>query len=167
MVPPINRRGSCCLYQGEGARSATARRSGNCLLERLYILASRGGFATFAAAPCSRFHKSRRPLPAASSLKTRRFQVNRGDRVGLVGPNGAGKSTLFSLILGEASPDEGRVSLEKVGHDRISSAGACARGRRNCFGTGLCRFAGGNEGATHHENDAGGFGGTPRGLAFV
>src|SRR5436190_1933605 len=42
------------------------------------------------------------------------LQVNRGDRVGLVGPNGAGKSTLFSLILGEASPDEGKVALEKA-----------------------------------------------------
>jgi ATP-binding cassette subfamily F protein 3 len=41
------------------------------------------------------------------------LQVNRGDRVGLVGPNGAGKSTLFSLILGEATPDEGSVSIEK------------------------------------------------------
>src|SRR5205823_2658946 len=42
------------------------------------------------------------------------LQVNRGDRVGLVGPNGAGKSTLFSLILGDALPDEGRVSIEKA-----------------------------------------------------
>ena len=41
------------------------------------------------------------------------LQVNRGDRVGLVGPNGAGKSTLFSLILGDALPDVGKISVEK------------------------------------------------------
>src|SRR5436190_3118817 len=41
------------------------------------------------------------------------LQVNRGDRIGLVGPNGAGKSTLFALILGDALPDEGKISLEK------------------------------------------------------
>src|SRR3954471_14515030 len=41
------------------------------------------------------------------------IQVNRGERLGLVGPNGAGKSTLFSLILGDASPDAGRVALDR------------------------------------------------------
>jgi ATP-binding cassette subfamily F protein 3 len=41
------------------------------------------------------------------------LQVNRGERIGLVGPNGAGKSTLFSLILDEAAPDEGRVTIER------------------------------------------------------
>src|SRR5437867_1650614 len=41
------------------------------------------------------------------------LQVNPGDRIGLVGPNGAGKSTLFSLLLGDASPDNGTMAIEK------------------------------------------------------
>ena len=41
------------------------------------------------------------------------FQLNPGERVGLVGPNGSGKTTLFRMIVGEESPDEGDVSVPK------------------------------------------------------
>ena len=41
------------------------------------------------------------------------FQLNPGEKVGLVGPNGAGKTTLFRMIMGEESPDDGSVSLPK------------------------------------------------------
>ena len=41
------------------------------------------------------------------------FQLNPGEKVGLVGPNGAGKTTLFRMITGEEQPDEGDVSVPK------------------------------------------------------
>jgi ATPase subunit of ABC transporter with duplicated ATPase domains len=37
------------------------------------------------------------------------FQVNPGEKVGLVGPNGAGKSTIFRLITGEETCDDGAI----------------------------------------------------------
>jgi ATPase subunit of ABC transporter with duplicated ATPase domains len=37
------------------------------------------------------------------------FQLNPGEKVGLVGPNGAGKTTVFRLITGEEQPDDGVV----------------------------------------------------------
>src|SRR5579872_6943436 len=41
------------------------------------------------------------------------FQLNPGDRVGLVGPNCAGKTTLCRMIVGEEAPDDGEVTLPK------------------------------------------------------
>jgi len=41
------------------------------------------------------------------------FQLNPGEKVGLVGPNGSGKTTLFRMIAGEETPDEGELSLPK------------------------------------------------------
>ena len=37
------------------------------------------------------------------------FQINPGEKVGLVGPNGAGKTTIFRLITGEETADDGAV----------------------------------------------------------
>ena len=41
------------------------------------------------------------------------FQLNPGEKVGLVGPNGAGKTTLFRMAIGEELPDDGEVSVPK------------------------------------------------------
>jgi ATPase subunit of ABC transporter with duplicated ATPase domains len=41
------------------------------------------------------------------------FQLNPGEKIGLVGPNGSGKTTLFRMITGEETPDEGDVSVPK------------------------------------------------------
>src|SRR6187200_2495533 len=41
------------------------------------------------------------------------FQLNPGEKVGLVGPNGAGKTTLFRMIVGEEGVDEGEVSVPR------------------------------------------------------
>src|SRR5262245_48932710 len=41
------------------------------------------------------------------------FQLNPGEKVGLVGPNGAGKTTLFRMIVGEETPDDGEVTVPR------------------------------------------------------
>jgi ATP-binding cassette subfamily F protein 3 len=38
------------------------------------------------------------------------FQINPGEKIGLVGPNGAGKSTVFRIIVGEEGIDSGTIS---------------------------------------------------------
>ena len=49
-------------------------------------------------------HYGRQALLAEAS-----FQLNPGEKVGLVGPNGAGKSTIFRLLVREEQPDDGEV----------------------------------------------------------
>jgi len=39
------------------------------------------------------------------------FQIDQGERVGLLGKNGAGKTTLFKILTGELDYDEGQVAL--------------------------------------------------------
>jgi ATP-binding cassette subfamily F protein 3 len=44
------------------------------------------------------------------------FNIQMGEKAGLVGVNGAGKSTLFKVICGELIPDEGSVAISKGIH---------------------------------------------------
>ena len=39
------------------------------------------------------------------------FQIDTGERVGLLGKNGAGKTTLFRILTGELDYDEGQVMV--------------------------------------------------------
>ncbi len=41
------------------------------------------------------------------------FQVNAGERLGIIGANGSGKSTVFKLLLGLEHPDQGQISRPK------------------------------------------------------
>lgn len=42
------------------------------------------------------------------------FQIDRGERVGLIGENGSGKTSLFKAIIGELVPDVGSVAIAKT-----------------------------------------------------
>ena len=41
------------------------------------------------------------------------FNINRGEKIGLVGRNGHGKSTLFQMILGNVEVDSGSITMPK------------------------------------------------------
>ena len=43
------------------------------------------------------------------------FQIDQGQRVGLLGKNGAGKSTLLRLISGLIPMDDGSLTLDETG----------------------------------------------------
>jgi ATP-binding cassette, subfamily F, member 3 len=41
------------------------------------------------------------------------FQIESGERLGLIGPNGSGKTSLLRLLVGEISPDRGEIRAAK------------------------------------------------------
>ena len=80
------------------------------------------------------------------------FQLNPGEKVGLVGPNGAGKTTIFRMIVGEESPDEGDVAVPKkvtVGYFRQDVEAMSGRSVLDEAIAGSGRL-----GSLHHELEA-------------
>jgi ATP-binding cassette, subfamily F, member 3 len=76
---------------------ASIRFSGAARSTRIVVQAEKAGFA---------YDKT----PIVRDLT---FEVERGDRIGLVGPNGSGKTTLINLIMGIFEPQHGRLELGK------------------------------------------------------
>ena len=80
------------------------------------------------------------------------FQLNPGEKVGLVGPNGAGKTTLFRMIVGEEAPDDGEVSVPRkltVGYFRQDVEAMAGRSVLDEAIAGSGRL-----GTLHHELEA-------------
>src|SRR4051812_38978112 len=80
------------------------------------------------------------------------FQLNPGEKIGLVGPNGSGKTTLFRMITGEEQPDEGEVSVPRktaIGYFRQDVEEMSGRSVLDEAIAGSGRL-----GALHHELEA-------------
>ena len=80
------------------------------------------------------------------------FQLNPGEKVGLVGPNGSGKTTLFRMIAGEEQPDEGDISVPKrltIGYFRQDAEEMAGRSVLDEAIAGSGRV-----GSLHHELEA-------------
>lgn len=61
------------------------------------------------------------------------FEINTGDRVGLIGANGTGKTTLFRLILGSESPTSGEIHPGKNTVVGYMEQHACRNSHRSVY----------------------------------
>ena len=87
-------------------RQERVRRQEHAGLSRLVIQeAERGGRMVVDAETISFSWDDKRIVEAFSTT------IIRGDRVGIIGANGSGKTTLLKVLLGELTPQQGRVRL--------------------------------------------------------
>jgi len=64
------------------------------------------------SAPVLRVQNLKKAYGAIQAVGGVSFEVRPGEIFGVIGPNGSGKTTLFNSMLGQITPDEGRIELK-------------------------------------------------------
>ncbi|MGZ5194371.1 MAG: ATP-binding cassette domain-containing protein, partial [Ramlibacter sp.] len=63
------------------------------------------------------------------------FEVRPGEIFGVIGPNGSGKTTMFNSVLGQITPDAGRIELNGEDITELSPVELNRRGVGRTFQT--------------------------------
>lgn len=79
------------------------------------------------SAPVLRVTDLRKSYGAIQAVGGVSFEVRPGEIFGVIGPNGSGKTTLFNCMLGQITPDAGRIELKG---DDVTKLGPLELNRR-------------------------------------
>ena len=74
----------------------------------------RFGYFEFAPWPWLKYGMSEKAYAGRAVLKGISFDLQKGERIGLIGANGSGKTTLLKLLAGMEQPDQGRVTVARA-----------------------------------------------------
>jgi branched-chain amino acid transport system ATP-binding protein len=88
-----------------------------------------------AAAPVLRVTDIRKAYGAIVAVAGVSFEVQPGEIFGVIGPNGSGKTTLFNSMLGQITPDSGRIELNGEDVTRLGPLELNRRGVGRTFQT--------------------------------
>ena len=95
------------------------------------------------SAPVLQVHNLKKAYGAIQAVGGVSFEVRPGEIFGVIGPNGSGKTTLFNSMLGQITPDEGRIELKgedvtQLGPLELNRRGGRARAPRQHVQSHVC-----------------------------
>lgn len=88
-----------------------------------------------AATPVLQVTDIRKHYGAIRAVDGVSFEVRPGEIFGVIGPNGSGKTTLFNSMLGQITPDSGRIELKGEDVTRLGPLELSRRGVGRTFQT--------------------------------
>ncbi|NBS64314.1 MAG: ABC transporter ATP-binding protein [Betaproteobacteria bacterium] len=88
-----------------------------------------------ATAPLLQVTDIRKHYGAIRAVDGVSFEVHPGEIFGVIGPNGSGKTTLFNSMLGQITPDSGRIQLKGEDVTRLGPLELSRRGVGRTFQT--------------------------------